>query len=93
MRRSYMSAVDERDKDREEFEQQVSARIRRLKEGLTSETVSQAPRTVQRNSNPGDAAVYRRFGDDYYKIETQPDGTQRRIKMDIWEVPWAALKK
>ena len=93
MRRSYMSAVEERDKDREEFEQQVSARIRRLKEGLTSETVSQAPRIEERHSEPEDAAVYRRCGDDYYKIETQPDGTQRRTKMDVWEVPWPVLKK
>ena len=94
MRRSYMAAVDERDQGREEFERLVSARIRRLKEGLSPEVGQNASKPTQpMSAEPADAVSYHRRGDSYYKHDERADEQNRVTEVDVWDVPWAVIKK
>ena len=94
MRRSYQAALEERDTiPREEFDRQASARIKRLKEGLSPEIVTSVSKSARPDAGADDAISYHRIGGNYYKRDEQAEEQDRFVKVEAWDVPWDVLLK
>ena len=94
MRRSYQAALEERNTiPREEFDRQASARIKRLKEGLSPEIVTSVCKPARPDAGADDAISYHRIGGNYYKRDEQAEEQDRFVKVEAWDVPWDVLLK